>query len=65
MTKKQATALEKTLTAHSDIGGGKAVSVVPLVDAKIRGGMIVELDDKVIDTSILTKLTQLKMSLVA
>eukprot|EP01047_Picozoa_sp_COSAG01_P012731 COSAG01_NODE_581_length_15195_cov_16.315291_13_plen_93_part_00 len=63
MTAKQAKALEKALTAHKDIGNGKTVTVTPIVDPKIRGGMIVELDDKVIDTSTAKKLTELQMLL--
>eukprot|EP01048_Picozoa_sp_COSAG05_P008476 COSAG05_NODE_647_length_8113_cov_15.485900_5_plen_180_part_00 len=63
MTPKQTKALEAALKAHKDIGGGKAVSVVPKVDAKIRGGMVVELDDVVVDLSVLTKLTELKLAM--
>lgn len=63
MTAAQTKKLEAALKAHPSIGNGKAVTVVPKVDAKIRGGMVVELDDVVVDLSVLTKLTQLKMAL--
>ena len=65
MTAKQTKALERTLADHKQIGNGKAVTITPVVDPKIRGGMIVELDDKIIDVSTAKKLQEFQMSLVA
>ena len=60
MTRKQETALAKALNGNKAIGDGKEVAIEKKEDPDIMGGMIVELEDKVIDASMKTKLQMMK-----
>ncbi|NLH81057.1 MAG: F0F1 ATP synthase subunit delta [Phyllobacteriaceae bacterium] len=50
-------------TALSGATGGKQIRIVPKVDPSIIGGLIVKVGSRMIDTSLKTKLTSLKVAL--
>lgn len=49
--------------ALSGIAQGKTIRIVPKVDPSIIGGLIVKVGSRMIDTSLKTKLTSLKVAL--
>ncbi len=50
-------------TALSGVAQGKTIRIVPKVDPSIIGGLIVKVGSRMIDTSLKTKLTSLKVAL--
>ena len=60
LTAEQVSALEGSLQG---IAQGKQIRIVPKVDPSILGGLIVKVGSRMIDTSLKTKLTSLKVAL--
>lgn len=60
LTADQTSALEAALQG---IAQGKQIRIVPKVDPSIIGGLIVKVGSRMIDTSLKTKLTSLKVAL--
>jgi len=60
LTAEQVSALEGSLQG---IAPGKQIRIVPKVDPSIIGGLIVKVGSRMIDTSLKTKLTSLKVAL--
>ena len=50
-------------TALASVAQGKTIRIVPKVDPSIIGGLIVKVGSRMIDTSLKTKLTSLKVAL--
>ncbi len=50
-------------SALSGVGDSKEIRIVPKVDPSIIGGLIVKVGSRMIDTSLKTKLTSLKVAL--
>jgi F-type H+-transporting ATPase subunit delta len=60
LTEDQVSSLSAAL---SGVTGGKSIRIVPKVDPSIIGGLIVKVGSRMIDTSLKTKLTSLKVAL--
>ena len=60
LTEDQVSSLTSAL---SGVTGGKQIRIVPKVDPSIIGGLIVKVGSRMIDTSLKTKLTSLKVAL--
>jgi F-type H+-transporting ATPase subunit delta len=60
LTEDQVSSLSSAL---SGVAQGKTIRIVPKVDPSIIGGLIVKVGSRMIDTSLKTKLTSLKVAL--
>lgn len=60
LTEDQVSELEASLAG---VAQGKKIRIVPKVDPSIIGGLIVKVGSRMIDTSLKTKLTSLKVAL--
>lgn len=60
LTEDQVASLSSAL---SGVAQGKTIRIVPKVDPSIIGGLIVKVGSRMIDTSLKTKLTSLKVAL--
>ncbi|MDK9696287.1 MAG: F0F1 ATP synthase subunit delta [Siculibacillus sp.] len=60
LTEDQVSSLSAAL---SGVARGKTIRIVPKVDPSIIGGLIVKVGSRMIDTSLKTKLTSLKVAL--
>lgn len=60
LTEDQVSALAAAL---SGVAQGKQIRIVPKVDPSIIGGLIVKVGSRMVDTSLKTKLTSLKVAL--
>lgn len=56
MTAAQTKKITAALKSNASISGGKAITITQEVNPEILGGMIVEIEDKVIDASTRTRL---------
>ncbi|CCE62826.1 hypothetical protein TPHA_0D01870 [Tetrapisispora phaffii CBS 4417] len=55
--------IEKSLTQSALVGKGKTLKLINLVKPEIKGGLIIEIDQKTVDLSVATKLQKLNKAL--